>query len=91
MSVLLLQANQHLDDVFLEVTGYRLEGSEDAVEETPAPTRGRGKIMESNRSFSYPATDFNKEISYYVLSVDRWQNFLIFLSLHFSCLSMTVH
>jgi hypothetical protein len=32
-----------LDDVFLEVTGYRLEGADDAVEETPAPTRGRGR------------------------------------------------
>lgn len=32
-----------LDDVFLEVTGYRLEGSDDAVEETPASTRGRGR------------------------------------------------
>ena len=32
-----------LDDVFLEVTGYRLEGSEEPVEETPAPTRGRGR------------------------------------------------
>ena len=32
-----------LDDVFLEVTGYRLEGSEDPVEDTPAPTRGRGR------------------------------------------------
>ena len=32
-----------LDDVFLEVTGYRLEGADDAVEETPATTRGRGR------------------------------------------------
>ena len=30
-----------LDDVFLEVTGYRLEGSEEPVEETPTTTRGR--------------------------------------------------
>ena len=32
-----------LDDVFLEVTGYRLEGSEEPVEENPTPTRRRGR------------------------------------------------
>ena len=32
-----------LDDVFLEVTGYRLEGSEEPVEENPTQTRRRGR------------------------------------------------
>ena len=32
-----------LDDVFLEVTGYRLEGTEEPVEEKPEPSRRRGR------------------------------------------------
>lgn len=32
-----------LDDVFLEVTGYRLEGAEESVEEEPEPSRRRGR------------------------------------------------
>ena len=37
------QVNQPLDDVFLEVTGYRLEGTEEPVEEKPEPSRRRGR------------------------------------------------
>ena len=32
-----------LDDVFLEVTGYRLEGAEEPVEEKKEPSRRRGR------------------------------------------------